>query len=46
MGGWAVNDFRPDDVEALEVYRGDSNLPVELSGWPVGCGGLVVVWTK
>ena len=46
MGGWAVNDFRPEDVEAIEVYRKSYQLPMEFSGWSVGCGGLVVVWLR
>ena len=43
-GGWAVNDFRPDEVEAIEVYRSLHQLPSEFEGWGIGCGGLVVVW--
>lgn len=45
--GWAVNDFYPGDVEAVEVYRGDySRVPIEYSSYPgTGCG-LVVVWLK
>jgi hypothetical protein len=46
MGGWAVNDFRPDDVEAVEVYRQAREIPMEFAGWDVGCGGLVVVWLR
>jgi hypothetical protein len=44
-GIWAVNDFRPGDVEAVEVYRAGRMLPAELSGWGASCG-LVVVWTQ
>lgn len=44
-GTWAVNDFRPEDVEAVEVYRGGRMMPAEFSGWGTGCG-LVVVWTQ
>ena len=44
-GIWAVNDFRPEDVEALEVYRGNRMLPAIFSTWGTECG-LVVVWTK
>ncbi|HEU5219427.1 MAG TPA: hypothetical protein VFU23_12275, partial [Gemmatimonadales bacterium] len=44
MGGWAVNDFRPEDVEAIEVYRSQFQMPTEFQGWGAGCG-LVVVWT-
>ncbi len=43
--GWAVNDFRPDDVEALEVYRGGTQLPLEFSERQSPCG-LVVVWLR
>jgi carboxypeptidase family protein len=45
MGGWAVNDFRPEDVEAVEVYRGGYQLPLEFTGWEAPCG-LVIVWTR
>ena len=45
MGGWAVNDFRPEDVEALEVYRSGYQMPMEFAGWDLPCG-LVVVWTQ
>lgn len=45
LGGWAVNDFRPEDVEALEVYRSGYQLPTEFAGWDLPCG-LVVVWTQ
>jgi carboxypeptidase family protein len=44
MGGWAVNDFRPEDVEALEVYRNGYQMPMEFLGWDLPCG-LVIVWT-
>lgn len=43
--GWAVNDFRPDDVEALEVYRNGYQLPLEFSSRQAPCG-LVIVWTR
>jgi len=45
MGGWAVNDFRPESVEAVEVYRGGWEMPAEFVGWDLPCG-LVVVWTR
>jgi len=44
-GTWAVNDFRPDQVEAVEVYRSGRMMPAAFSGWGTGCG-LVVVWTQ
>jgi carboxypeptidase family protein len=45
-GGWAVNDFRPDDVEAVEVYRSASQAPIEFLNYAGGGCGLVVVWTR
>ena len=45
IGGWAVNDFQPEDVEAIEVYRSGFQMPTEFIGWGATCG-LVVVWTQ
>jgi hypothetical protein len=45
IGAWAVNDFRPDDVEALEVYR-DRHVPMELQNSVSTTCGLVVIWLK
>jgi hypothetical protein len=45
IGAWAVNDFNPDDVEALEVYR-DRHVPMELQNTVTSACGLVVVWLK
>ena len=42
--GWALNDFRPEDVEALEVYRAN-RIPNDFFTTNPACG-LVVVWTK
>lgn len=44
-GIWAVNDFRPSDVEAIEIYRGNRMMPPQFSFWSTECG-LVVVWTR
>jgi hypothetical protein len=44
-GIWAVNDFRPSEVEAVEIYRGNRMMPAEFAIWGTGCG-LVVVWTR
>ena len=46
MLGWAVNDFQPGSVEALEIYRRSGDIPAEF-GMPnqAGCG-LVVVWLR
>jgi Carboxypeptidase regulatory-like domain/TonB-dependent Receptor Plug Domain len=40
-----VNSINPDDVAAIEYYRGLSNTPVELQGQRNSCGALVI-WTK
>ncbi|MCE9601997.1 MAG: TonB-dependent receptor [Gemmatimonadetes bacterium] len=40
-----VNSIRPDDVAAVEYYRGLSNTPVELQGIRNSCG-VLVIWTK
>lgn len=45
-GGWAVNDFRPDDVEAVEVYRRSNEVPIEFATNAGAACGLVVVWTR
>lgn len=44
-GVWAVNDFRPEDVEAVEIYRGNRMMPAQFATWGTECG-LVVVWTR
>jgi hypothetical protein len=48
VAGWAVNDFFPDEVEAVEIYRNrDSRIPYEFWSMPgARTCGLVVVWTK
>jgi hypothetical protein len=47
MSGWAVNDFQPESVEALELYRRASDIPLEfrMMSQVSGCG-LVVVWLR
>ncbi|MBM4186839.1 MAG: carboxypeptidase regulatory-like domain-containing protein [Gemmatimonadetes bacterium] len=44
--GWAVNDFDPEEVEALEIYREGTNLPIEYSFAGKAACGLVVIWLK
>jgi len=53
--GWALNDFEPEDVEAMEIYRsrdttrGRQPVPLEFLADPLyrrSCGSLVVVWLK
>ncbi len=47
FGGWAVNDFRPDEVEAVEVYRaGIARIPIEFERYPGTSCGLVIIWTR
>ncbi len=47
---WAINDFDPQQIEALEVYRRrDRTAPWEFQDDLVflrSCGSLVVVWLK
>jgi hypothetical protein len=45
--GWALNDFRPKAVEALEIYRRAHEIPLDLRmpNQPPGCG-LIVVWLR
>jgi hypothetical protein len=40
-----VNSINPDDIAAIEYYRGLSNTPVELQGIRNSCG-VLVIWTK
>ncbi len=40
-----VNSINPEDVAAIEYYRGLSNTPVELQGRRNSCG-VLVIWTK
>ena len=44
--GEAVNDFKPDEVEALEIYRSGGGLPFEYSMGGRSACGLVVIWRK
>lgn len=43
MAGMEVDDLPAEDIWAVEVYRGASELPVELGG--AGRCGAVVIWT-
>ena len=40
-----VNSINPDDIAAIEYYRGLSNTPVELQGIRNSCA-VLVIWTK
>ncbi|MBK5188645.1 MAG: carboxypeptidase regulatory-like domain-containing protein, partial [Gemmatimonadaceae bacterium] len=37
--------LRPDDIEAIEVYKSASEVPVQFQGRDASCG-TIVVWTK
>jgi len=42
----SLDDFIADDVEALEVYTGTSEVPAELDKNGRGVCGAIVVWTR
>jgi hypothetical protein len=37
--------LRPDDIEAIEVYKSASEVPVQFQGRDASCG-TILVWTK
>ncbi len=41
-----LDDFSPDDVEALEVYTSISTVPVELQTAQAQSCGAIVIWTR
>jgi hypothetical protein len=45
-GDVAIDDYvQPDEVEGIEIYRGESDTPAEFITRWVGCG-TVVIWTR
>lgn len=40
-----VDDFRPEDIAAIEVYVGPAEVPLEFGGSSARCG-VVVLWTR
>ena len=40
-----IDDFPPDDVEGVEIYRGGSELPAEFRTDNADCG-LIAIWTR
>ncbi|HEY5220029.1 MAG TPA: TonB-dependent receptor [Gemmatimonadaceae bacterium] len=44
--GGRVDDFVPDDIEAMEVYPGISTVPVELQSARAHSCGAIVIWTR
>lgn len=43
--GFNIDDIAASDVEALEIYRGASQLPPEFNRRNAACG-VIVVWTR
>ncbi|HEX8726300.1 MAG TPA: carboxypeptidase regulatory-like domain-containing protein [Gemmatimonadaceae bacterium] len=41
-----VDDFQPDDIEAMEVYPSISTVPVELQTARAQSCGAIVIWTR
>ncbi len=41
-----VDDFQPDDIEAMEVYPTVSTVPVELQTARAQACGAIVIWTR
>jgi hypothetical protein len=41
-----LDDFNADDIEALEVYVGISEIPPEFDKNGRGICGAIVVWTR
>jgi len=40
-----IDDFPPETVEGIEVYRGGSELPTEYRAQTAGCG-VIGIWTR
>ena len=43
--GRAVPRMHPDDIEAIEVYAGVSQIPAQYAGSEAGCG-IVLIWLR
>jgi hypothetical protein len=41
----ALDDFRPDDIESMEVYPDGTSVPARFGGARAGCG-VIVLWTR
>ena len=44
-GAFHIDDLPPQDIEAIEVYRGPSEIPAKFRAIDTGCG-LIVIWTR
>ncbi len=40
-----LDDFRPDDIESMEVYSDGASVPAQFGGARAGCG-VIVLWTR
>ncbi len=40
-----LNELFPSELEAIEIYRGASEIPPEFQGFNLACG-VVVIWTR
>lgn len=40
-----INEMRPEEVEAAEVYTGPSQIPARFGGSDAACG-VIVIWTR
>jgi len=40
-----IDDFPPETVEGIEIYRGGAELPAELRAQNAGCGAIAI-WTR
>ncbi len=40
-----LNQISPNQIEGIEIYRGSSETPIELSGQNIDCG-TIVLWTR
>ncbi len=44
-GTFSIDEITPDQIEAIEIYRGPSEIPVRFRQQDTACG-LVVFWTR
>ena len=44
-GSFHIDDLPPQDIEAIEVFRGPSEIPARFRAIDTGCG-LIVIWTR
>jgi len=45
--GWAINDFPPEAIEAIEIYRRTAPFPFDADPFlQDNCGNLVIIWRR